>query len=143
MSRYTLNDSRVFGAVVFGWDEGVNGFYLQCFEVDDDDDEPTVWRPRLSLIDLQLELAEHGISLPELVRRVLHAEERAQRVAFEVEDPVLFRDRNTQRMFAGRVVEMRPAIFGASSRALIEYANGVCWQDAAELEPDLQSVGVF
>lgn len=134
MSRYVLAAAD-FDEVVVGWDEAIDGFFLQCFtSSNDEDDGPAVWLPKLNLDELGRQLLDLGVTLPGLLRRVLIAEQHEWQLELEPGDPVLWGNSPCH------VLELRHS--PAASRALVEHAQGTEWTDATQLLPDLQSVGV-
>ena len=136
MSRYALSAPK-FGEVVVGWDSPIDGFFLQCFTTSsDEDEEPAVWLPKLDLDELGRQLLDLGVTMPDLLRRVLLADQHEWQLEVLPGDPVLWRNRQC------RVLEVRPAPTTSRGRVLVEHSESTEWTDTAQLLPDLQSVGV-
>lgn len=71
--RLNLKNTGPFGEVEFGWDPGVNGFFLQCFE-ESSEDAPSVWLPSLATVTaLQDAMSSHGLQLHEVVADYLRS----------------------------------------------------------------------
>jgi hypothetical protein len=71
--RLNLKSAGSFREVEFGWDPGVNGFFLQCFE-ETSDDPPSVWLPSLPTVNaLQDAMFSHGLQLHQVVADYLRS----------------------------------------------------------------------
>jgi hypothetical protein len=137
MSRYTLSATK-FAELVLGWDRPTGGFFLQCFaSSESDDEEPAVWLPKLAMTELERELFEVGVTMPDLLRRTLLAEMQGRPLRLVAGDPVLWRGSS------GRVSTPCTLIEPLLTFAQVRWCNGeeqTCLM--AELEPDLASLDV-
>lgn len=132
MSRYVLSAAG-FGEVVVGWDQPIDGFFLQCFVVsENEDDFPALWLPKLDLDELEHELTKIGSAMPPLLRRTLLAEMHGQPLNLEEGTPVLWGGRSFCP--AIRCTVIRPLV----SFVAVRWPNGeehLCLYD--DLQPDL------
>jgi hypothetical protein len=133
MSFYELLNPGRFSKAAFGFDDGTLGCFLQCFG--EDEDAPEVWLLGMTVERLRDAMASVGLSLPEVVARTLTAETRGTRVHFATGDLVVAREKGKRV----RYVVIEDLLTFARVRAT---SGEELVRISAELEPDLEAVGV-